>query len=125
VKLSMLGERMGRRQPRIRPSHIPAALDRNSRYYPQTGHVVSGDFLAFFNQKGGLNRFGYPIGEPLVVDGRLVQDFQRTRLIWNVDHPPRQRVTLEPIGHTYFEVQGLESSLLAPIPCPTDASIIE
>ncbi len=35
----------------------------NSRYFPQTGHTVSGKFLSYWNDKGGLPTFGYPITE--------------------------------------------------------------
>jgi hypothetical protein len=118
VKLSMLGERLGRRQPPLKSSRVPPALDRNSRYYPQMGHAVSGDFLSYFDEHGGLDRFGFPIAEPLVVEGNLVQDFQRVRFAWHADRPPGERVTLEPTGRVYFEAQGLDAALLAPIPCP-------
>jgi hypothetical protein len=120
VKLSQLGERLGRRQPPLAASRLPSGLDHRSRYYRQTGHTVSGDFLTFFDEAGGLERFGFPIGEPLVVNGKLAQDFQHARLVWNANHPPQNRVTIEPIGRTYFEVQGLSPALLDPIPCPSD-----
>lgn len=119
VKLSMLGERMGRRRPPLSPSRVPPASERNSRYYPHMGHALSGDFLTYFDERGGLDRFGFPIAEPLVVEGELVQDFQRARFIWHLDRPPGERVTLEPIGRVYFEAQGLDPGLLAPIGCPS------
>jgi hypothetical protein len=123
VKLSMLGERLGRRQPPLKPSRVPPALDRNSRYYPQMGHAVSGDFLTYFDEHGGLDRFGFPIAEPLVVEGNLVQDFQRARFAWHADRPPGERVTLEPTGRVYFEAQGLDPALLAPVPCPPGSEL--
>jgi hypothetical protein len=118
VKLSFLGERLGRRQPPIAASRVPPASEPGSRYYPQTGHVVGGDFLTYFDQKGGVDRFGYPIAEPLVVEGQLVQDFQRMRLIWHADRPPGDRVTPEAIGRVYFDAQRLDPALLSPVPCP-------
>jgi hypothetical protein len=118
VKLSMLGERLGRRQPPLSPARVPPASERDSRYYPQMGHALSGDFLTYFDQHGGLDRFGFPIGEPLVVEGRLVQDFQRARLVWQLDRPPGRRVSLEPSGRVYFEAQELDPARLAPVPCP-------
>jgi len=123
VKLSMLGERLGRRQPPLPASRVPPASDRQSRYYAQTGHAISGDFLTYFDENGGLDRFGFPIGEPLVVEGRLVQDFQRARLVWVADRPPGQRVSLEPIGLTYFVAQELDATMLASLPCPPGAKI--
>jgi len=118
VKLSMLGERLGRRQPALSASQRPPASERDSRYYPQMGHAVNGDFLSYFDQHGGVDRFGFPIAEPLVVEGKLVQDFQRARMIWYLTRSPGNRVTLEPIGRIYFEAQALEPTLLAPITCP-------
>jgi hypothetical protein len=116
VKLSMLGERLGRRQPPLSPSRVPPAFERGSRYYGQMGHALSGDFLSYFDRHGGLKRFGFPIAEPLVVEGRLVQDFQRARFIWDLERPPGDRVLLGPIGRNYFEAQGLDPALLAPLP---------
>jgi hypothetical protein len=124
VKLSILGERMGRRQPPLSPARVPPASDRNSRYYPQMGHALSGDFLSYLEGHGGLNRFGFPIAQPSVVEGKLVQDFQRARLIWHLDHPPGERVTIEPIGRVYFEAQGLDSALLASITCPPSSEVV-
>jgi hypothetical protein len=118
VKLSMLGERLGRRQPPLRPSRVPPASSQKSRYYPETGHALSGDFLAYFDAHGGLDRFGFPIAEPLVAGGSLVQDFQRARLMWQPHPSSGQRVALEPSGRVYFEVQRLDPALLAASPCP-------
>jgi hypothetical protein len=118
VKLSMLGERLGRRQPPLRPSRVPPAASQRSRYYPEMGHTISGDFLSYFDAHGSLDRFGFPIAEPLVVNGNLVQDFQRARLVWRPHPPPGQRVTMEPSGRVYFEMQKLDPALLAASPCP-------
>jgi hypothetical protein len=60
-----------------------------ARYYPQTGHWVSGDFLTFFDGHGGLDLFGYPRTETMFADGRLVQYFQRARFeSWPENSPP-------------------------------------
>ena len=124
VKLSMLGERLGRRQPPLSPSRVPPTLEQSTRYYRQMGHAVSGDFLSYFDQQGAIARLGFPIAEPLIVGGKLVQDFQRARLFWHLDHPPGDRVTLEPIGRVYFEAQALDPALLTPITCPPGSEIV-
>jgi D-alanyl-D-alanine carboxypeptidase len=36
-----------------------------SRYYIYTGYAVSGPFLSYFDQQGGLKRFGYPTSMPM------------------------------------------------------------
>jgi hypothetical protein len=124
VKLSMLGERLGRSQPPLTASRVPPASEQGVRYYPQTGHALSGDFLSYFDQQGGLDRFGFPIAEPLVVGGKLAQDFQRARMTWHPDRPTGDRVKLEPLGRDYFGSQALDPALLAPITCPPGSEIV-
>jgi hypothetical protein len=119
----MLGERLGRRQPPISSARVPPTSDRDSRTYPQTGHALSGDFLVYFDEHGGLDRFGFPIAEPLVIEGKLVQDFQRARFVWDLDRPPGERVTTKPIGRVYFEIQGLDPLRLAPVNCPLGSEL--
>jgi hypothetical protein len=125
VKLSLLGERLGRRRPPLATRRVPSTYDASSRYYPQTGHNVSGDFLTFFDANGGLERFGFPIAEPVVADGNLVQDFQRARLIWHASTLTGDRVAMEPLGRIYFEVQGLDEALLNPVVCTPEAQVVE
>jgi hypothetical protein len=124
VKLSMLGERLGRSRPPLTSSWVPPASEQDVRYYPQTGHAVSGNFLSYFDQQGGLDRFGFPIAEPQVVGGKLAQDFQRARMTWHPDRLTGDRVTLEPIGRDYFGSQPLDTALLAPITCPPGSEIV-
>lgn len=124
IKLSMLGERLGRRQPPLPSGRIPPAMESTSRYYPWFGHAISGDFLTFFDSQGGVERFGFPIGEPLVVDGQLVQDFQRARFIWRARAAPEDRVTLEPIGRVYVASRALDPALLAARPCGAEAQVV-
>lgn len=81
VQLGLLGEKLGRREPPIPSSQVPLAFDRSRRYYPQTGHMLARPFLAYYDAHGGLDRFGYPLSEPYRLQGTLVQDFQRARLI--------------------------------------------
>ena len=63
----------------------PAAPIDGARHFPETGHNLSGPFLAYWEQYGGLAVFGYPISEELIetnaVDGvaYTVQYFERNR----------------------------------------------
>ncbi len=59
--------------------------DAGTRYFPETGHTLSGRFLAFWIKRGGLQVFGFPISEPFEetspTDGqiRVTQYFERAR----------------------------------------------
>lgn len=106
VTVGWLGDLLHRRRPPIPPANIPPASDPNRRYFPETGHTVSGDFLLYFNAYGGKVRFGWPISEPFLLEGRLTQDFQSARFFWTPGLEPP--VTLEEIGRVHIERIGLD-----------------
>ncbi len=68
------------------PTATPGPPPFTGMYFPETQHTLTGPFLQFWKQGGGLAVFGYPISEPLVEknadDGKeyTVQYFERTRL---------------------------------------------
>lgn len=109
---------LGQLSQRTRPPATPF-LQIDARYFPQTGHSVSSVFLHFFDSCGGTVQFGVPISEPFLERGKLVQDFQSVRMIWDADNMVVP-VALEPIGENYFLVVG-DVSRLQPIPMPDDA----
>jgi hypothetical protein len=110
VTIGWLGELLQRRRPPIATETIPRVDDPHERYFPQTGHTVSGDFLSYFDAHGGTVQFGLPISEPFLLEGRLTQDFQSARLFWN---PELERpVTLEAIGRVHLAASGLDPALL-------------
>ena len=63
----------------------PAASAAGSQFFPQTGHAVSGPFMAYWQAHGGLPIFGYPISDaqneadPGSGKTALVQWFERAR----------------------------------------------
>lgn len=124
VKISMLGERLGRRQPPLDVRMVPPSGTPSVRYYPETGHSLSGVFLDFFDRYNGLRRFGFPISEPALAEGQLVQDFQHIRLIWQARATEDHRVTMERSGYVYFIAQGLDRQWLQPRPCPAGAQVV-
>jgi hypothetical protein len=88
----------------VRPNQLTTNL-----YFPETGHNLSGDFRAYWQQNGGLAQFGFPRTEPFrevnPSDGKLytVQYFERNRFEY---HPENKG--------TPFEVQlGLLGNQLA------------
>lgn len=58
----------------------PFADTATRRYFTSTGHSVSGAFKRFWETRGGLLIFGYPLTEAYTENGRLVQYFERVRL---------------------------------------------
>lgn len=57
----------------------PANQGPNLMYFPQTGHTLSGAFLTYWKNNGGLANFGYPLTEVFSVHGHAVQYFERAR----------------------------------------------
>jgi len=110
IKMAPLGELLGHRSPPFKPTyHFPY------RYYPQTGHALSFAFLDYYQAQGGEEVFGYPITEPFLERGLIVQYFQRARMEW---HPDKKRVQLGLLGEEYFEARGLEPALRTPVNPP-------
>ena len=106
ITAGWLGDLLHRRSPPIPSSYIPPENDPYRRYFAETGHTLSGDFLDYFDTHGGSVRFGWPISEPFLLDGRLAQDFQSARFFWTPDTSPP--VTLEDIGRIHLQAIGLE-----------------
>ena len=48
--------------------------------FPETGHSISGQFRSFWESRGGLMAFGYPISTVFEEDGLTVQYFERARI---------------------------------------------
>lgn len=112
ITVGWLGDLLHRRRPPIPQANRPPANDPNRRYFPETGHILSGDFLSYFDRHGGKVRFGWPISEPFLLDGRLTQDFQSARFFWTPEREPG--ITLEAIGRSHLKVWGLEEGLIEP-----------
>lgn len=60
-------------------------------------------FLQFYDAYDGTNRFGNPISEVEVIDGRYMQYFDYARMEWWPDRPTGQRVVLTDLGRIYFD----------------------
>src|SRR4029453_3402028 len=61
-------------------SAIPAASAQgDARYFGETSHYLRGAFRYFWESRGGVANFGFPITEEYVrkSDGRIVQYFER------------------------------------------------
>ncbi len=105
VFLSALGEEFGERQPPLTPDAIPGG----ALLFSETGHTVQGIFRTFYEAHGGALFFGYPIAEPLVNDGRIVQHFERAALLWDPALAGDKPVQLLAWGERKFSEQPLDT----------------
>ena len=73
-------------------------------FFPPTGHALAAEFAAYWQARGGLAVYGYPISEPFRevshTDGKeyLVQYFERNRLEFHPELPEAFRVSLGLLG---------------------------
>lgn len=59
-------------------THVTVPAGKQGRYYVYTGYTVSGAILTYFDQQGGLAKFGFPIKMPVSSGKTLVtQQFQQ------------------------------------------------
>jgi hypothetical protein len=85
----------------------------SSRFFSPTGKTVRGLFLSYYDTKGGLNVFGYPISEEDCGHdsrtGRVLaqQWFQRHRMEYHPELPAGSQVALGAIGSEQARKQGI------------------
>ena len=90
----------------VRPLNPPVPLPGSgSRTFPETGKTVSGVFLRYWDEHGGLAQQGYPIseviGEVSDLDGKVytVQYFERAVFEWHPENRgTRYEVVLSHLG---------------------------
>src|SRR4051812_16037982 len=96
------GAQAGRDDP-VAPRSAPAGVSTGSRFYAETGHYVSGQFLAFYDgMPNAQDLFGLPLTEEFQqrIDGRSwsVQYFERARLEWHPELAQGAAVQLGILG---------------------------
>jgi hypothetical protein len=98
--------------PASPPPTPPPALTPTPRptqvYFPETGHTVSGKFLAYWEDHGGLAQFGYPLTDARpeqLEDGHTytVQWFERARFELHPENPPPWDVELGQFGRRILQ----------------------
>lgn len=99
VQLGLLGEELGYRKPKSGPVR---SISLRRVYFKETDHAVAYMFLDYFRDHGGIDIFGYPITDMYLEDRRVVQYFQRLKLIWNVG-AQGPRMTVGDLGELYVE----------------------
>jgi hypothetical protein len=126
----------GEQQGRILLGRLGALLARDritgrtspsgtgSVYFPETGHNLSGVFLAYWRSNGGLPVFGYPLSEEQQetnpADGRqyLVQYFERNRFELHPERDAAHRVQLGLLGVEYARANHLNPLVRILVPEP-------
>lgn len=103
INLGLLGKQVLKTpQPRA-----PKPSDPSVRYFPATGHTLSGKFLLFWKTYGGLDIFGYPISEPITESGHPVQYFERAKLELRVSSSSNAlQVHMVPLGTQLWQQFG-------------------
>jgi len=94
------------------------AQDSDFKYFSETGHNVTGEFLTFYNSNPNATLlYGYPITEEITSkDGKRVQYFQRARFEFNTSLPVGQQVQLTLLGRaTYVASSAL--NVYSPFAC--------
>jgi hypothetical protein len=83
----------------------------NSRYFEETGHNLSNAFRDYWQDRGGLGVFGFPVSEEFErEDGLVVQYFERAIFEWHPDNPSDWRVLQERLGAEAAEKDGVNTS---------------
>jgi len=103
VQLGLLVDELGYSFPPADPQQIPPFNNNLHHYFPETDHVVSYAFLNYFNEKGGVDIFGYPRSEFMYENGYIVQYFQRARMEWHPEDRSGQQMRLTNLGETCIE----------------------
>lgn len=82
VQLGLVGRELttARDEPAFQPVADP---QDGAAFFPETGHTLRGEFQHFWERRGGLVVFGFPVSEPFDENGQLVQYFERARFSYN------------------------------------------
>ncbi|MBC8161181.1 MAG: hypothetical protein H7Z42_08170, partial [Roseiflexaceae bacterium] len=86
----------------------PANAQTPPRYFSATGHHVKGAFRSFWERRGGLAVFGYPITEEFTrrADSKIVQYFERARFELDV----RNGQAFVELGRLGAEITGIQQT---------------
>lgn len=97
------------------------AQQGEERYFPETGHMVRGEFLQFYESiPDAVLVFGYPITEAFITNhppGLTVQYFQRARFELHPELPSGQRVTLTALGALLYTPGNVSIVINSPGAC--------
>lgn len=122
VMLGRLGAYMIDQLPveeRARSQFAPAPASTTGQYFNVTQHNVKGQFLAFWQDNGGLPIFGYPLSEEFyqTIDNEtiLVQYFERVRLEARV-RDGGLAISIAPLGRMIVDANADLVARTSPMP---------
>lgn len=86
----------------------PAAAQTTEQCFPETGQCLSGRFLSYWQQNGGLPVFGYPLTPERVENNMTVQYFERQRFELHPENAAPYDVLLGLLGNELLQRQGVD-----------------
>jgi hypothetical protein len=98
--------------------------NQDSRYFPETGHWVTGEFLTFYQKASdALLVYGYPITDAFQdpLTGLTVQYFQKARFELHIEAREGERVQLTDLGSLLYEAGEPVSLAMDSAACRTFA----
>lgn len=84
------------------PTLVPNSPADQSRYFPETGQQIEGDFLSFYESINGPLLLGLPISAQLSEGELRVQYFENGRLEWHPELPVERRVQISPLAQAHY-----------------------
>lgn len=107
---------------------VAPGMTRDERYFAQTGYRVDNNVIwDYFNRRGGVTTFGYPVSRMVRFRGFMAQFFQRRVVEIGENGQARQINLLDPglLPFTRFNsaaAPGPDAAYMTSAPPPTDAS---
>jgi hypothetical protein len=124
VALAPLGEWLAPEEHKapISESERPKSNDHTQQYFSATGHRVQFSFLRFYNEKGGVAVFGYPVTEFFLERGRIVQYFQYAKMEWKPNRGGSD-IVLQNLGEQWIDTHDTVRQELELLAMGSDGSV--
>ncbi|HEX2914554.1 MAG TPA: 6-bladed beta-propeller [Chloroflexia bacterium] len=141
VLLGLLGKDLRRPALEHDASFAPAQPLAGATFFQETAHNLTGGFLQYWQQNGGLERFGFPISElhqdidPETGKVFQVQWFERARFEYHPENQPPYNILLGLLGNelkkesnfparsteTLWKLQANQSLIWEPVRAAADS----
>lgn len=106
----------------LKPEVVVAQAAEDEKFFEETGHWVSGDFLtAYQSSSDPLRIYGLPISDTFQdsITGLQIQYFEKARFELQPEAPPEQRVQLSNLGYLTYKPGAEISNQGRSQPCRT------